>query len=566
MRVSQPELKMNAEINVITALVKYFEDSGVTNVFGFPGESMLPLYLAYNERAKIRHVMAGCERCAGYMADVYARISNQIGIVDAPGGIGSPWLMPSFSEAKNSSIPILGIVSGVSTDGALKWATGECDQLGMFKPFVKKMLRLEDPNRLYDFARQLIQTATSRRPGPTVLEIPTDLMQRPVDNSTLHRTSTHFPKTRTVPCESDLGNAVKIIKMSTAPIILAGGGVHLSRAYRPLADFSKVFNIPVVTTINGKGAIDEDSPLCVGVVGNKGSVENNEFVKKSDLIIVLGSKLGDKSTDNYTLFPKNARIIRIDIDESEIQRNCEQEIPLVGDISETLSRLATFDIQVFYSSEIIKEIAFLRARQESYYASYELPDMKVSPSLIIKEINSRFNGEAIICADASVASGWVGAVAKAKSDRRRIVTPRGTGSLGFGFPAAIAAKIAAPDLPVFGIGGDGGFAMSCHELETVRRLDLDIHYFVLNNNALGLLEKHLAREGYGDVLDKRCNTDWEKIAKGFGVNAVTLRSNKDVLNYFDKLPKGPSLVQVQINDDIIPPDLRTLLKSSLNDE
>jgi acetolactate synthase-1/2/3 large subunit len=549
-----------SKLEVIDALVGHLEDSGIKHVFGFPGESTLPLYQAYKARKGIEHVMAGCERCAGYMADVYARITNTIGVVDSPGGIGSPWLIPAICEAQNSSTPLLAIVSGVSTSKTEKWTTHESPQQELFQPITSKTLRLENPDRLFDFLRILFSAAAGNQPGPVMLEIPTDIMQREVQPARSTSIIT-YPTHRSVPADENIQTAVEVIRNSRRPIILAGGGIHSSQAYEAIKGFSTKFHIPVATSINGKGTIDEASELSLGVVGNKGTTSANDFFRTRDLAIVIGSKLGDQTTDQYRLFPDGMPIVRIEIDSDEIRRNFDSEITLVGDARETVRRLLTFTLPDFFDEESVRAIKEIKRIIAQKYAQLELPNSPVCPSFIIKQINKKFDGRAIICADASVASGWVGALGLSRGGKRNIVTPRGTGSLGFGFPATLAAKIASPDTPVFGIGGDAGFAMSVHEIETACRLGLDVHYFVLNNGALGLLESHLEASGAKDVLDKRHPTNWEAIAKGFGAKGITLNTNGEVGEYFENLPKGPAIVQVMINGDVVAPDFETVSNS-----
>ena len=538
---------MNKKLPIVDALAEYFADSGVDHVFGFPGESTLPLYTAYKTREDITHIMAGCERCAGYMADVYSRLTRKIGVVDSPGGIGSPWLVPATSEAYNSSTPVLSVLSGVPTDKTEKWTTSECPQQELFRPITNKTLRLENPNRLFDFLRVLLSSATGSRMGPVTLEVPTDLMSEEiVYQENLHDFT--YPSHRVVPADDALHLAMEKLRGSRNPVVMAGGGVHFSGAYDELKKFSEQFNIPVATSINGKGAVDEVSPLSIGVVGNKGTVAANDFFRTRDLAIVVGSKLGDKTTDQYRLFPSDMPIIHIDTNPEEIGRNFHPAAGLVGDARETLKAFLSFHLPARDDEETEREIRKTQHDRQNKYNHLELPHFPACPSFIIKEINRRYNGNAVICADASVSSGWAGALALSRGGRRNVITPRGSGSLGFGFPATLAAKVALPKMPVFGIGGDGGFAMSVHEIETACRLGLDVHYFVLNNGSLGLLESHLENSGVNNILDRRHPTDWEKIASGFGARGFTVHKNSDVEDYFDNLPVGPSIVQVMMND------------------
>lgn len=545
--------------NIINELISYLEKAGVKYIFGFPAESTLPFYIALKQNSKIIHIMAGCERCAGYIADVYSRLTNTVGIVDCPGNIGTPWIIPAVVESKNSFIPLFIISSGVSTLKRERLVTGEFDQIRLFETITNKAIRLEDPSRLFDSLRLLFRSSLSHHLGPVFLEIPSNLMRKNIISYNSAETlSLSFPSFRISPDKAAINIAIKTLETAENPVVFVGGGIHSSKAYKALLIFIEKTQIPIVTTINGKGAIDEAHPLFVGVVGSKGNREVNNFVKRCDFVLIVGSKLGDKSTDQYRLFNKNCKIIRIEINAEELQRNYYQEIPLIGDIRLTLEKFIESKLQKGIDrTETIKKI---KSKTKNKFNKFEHPKEKVSPSLILKMINQKYMGKAIICADASVSSGWVGAIGYSKGGMRNIITPRGSGSLGFGFPATIASKLACPSLAVFGIGGDFGFAMSSHEIETACRLNLDIHYFILKNNSLHLLEKHvkIKLKTSRSILDKRHNSDWEKIAKGYGAKGFTLKTNEDVFDYFEKLEKGPCIIQVNVNEDLLLPDFETL--------
>lgn len=542
---------MKKKPSTVEAFVNCLEKSGVKHAFGFPGETTLPLYIAY-KKSEIDHIMAGCERCAGYMADVYSRLTNTIGVVDAPGGIGTPWLMPAIVEARNSSIPLLAVTSKLRPG-----ATGEFDQAAMFKPVVNAIHTLNTPESIYDDIQIMLAYAMDKSLSPVFFEIPTEMMDMPVDQDEFNSNPIRYPTERIAPEQKGIDQVLDAIKEARQPIILAGGGIWLSLANQELATFSDKFKIPVATTINGKGAIDEESELCLGVVGNKGSKEANDFFKKSDLVIIIGSKCGDKSTDKGRLL-EGKKVVRVDANEDLLSSN-NAEINLACDAREFLSTLHQYESQGKIDKSILEQMAAIKRQVQDKFTQFESLDLAVSPSQIIKSINSKFNGDAIICADASVSSGWAGALGLSKGQYRNVITPRGTGSLGFGLPATIGAKIACPDKHVFGIGGDGGFAMSCHEIETACRLGLDFHYFILRNNALGLLESHLKRVMHQPypILNKRHDTDWEAITNGFGAKSVTLETNGDVVDYFNDPPNGTNVVQVCVNQNILAPDFET---------
>lgn len=536
-------------------LIKVLEKLGVETIFSFPGETTLALYQAIHSSKNISHITTGCERCAGFMADVYSRITNKVGVFTSPGGVGSPWAIPALHEAYNSSIPILLIVSGVSTKEVGYWSTSECDQLSMVKPFCKKSLRLENPEKLEDYIKILINSAIGGRPGPVVLEIPIDLaLSEQKDCRSSFPFSIKYPNKRPIPEDKDLQQLIDCINESNKTVIVAGGGVLISGASIELNNFSTKYKIPVVTTLNGKGSYDEFSELSMGVVGNKGISSINKEIDDFDLVIILGSKMGDKSTLNRTLYNK-CKLYRIDINDEEANNIYDPEILLIGDIKATLSKLLELDTINISETNLSKFKDNISTFRESYL-KYDDNEKKCSIPLLIDQINFKYGGQLILCADASSSSGWIGALSQLCMKQRCVVTPRGSGTLGFGLPAVIGATLSSPNTIVIGLGGDTGFLMSCHEIETAVRYNLKFIYFIINNNSMGLLDRNLEKMGYcKTLLKKNTSIDWMKIITGFGAKYFTLKSNDDIVYFFDNIIiDGPIFVEVIIDKGVTPPD------------
>ncbi|WP_030159898.1 thiamine pyrophosphate-binding protein [Streptomyces sp. NRRL S-244] len=535
-------------------LVDALRAAGAESFFGLPGESTLPLYDAFR-RAGVRHVMARSETAAGYMADACARYTGRAAVADAPGGIGSPLLLPALHEAYNSSIPLVALTSGVPLGQEDRWPTAACRHQEMFRPCVKATVAVPDAARLPELAARAVRLAMRGRPGPVHLDVPSDVLADPAAAEPVVTDGPAAPPTtsRTRPGPAALAQVVDLLTRARRPLLVAGGGVHLSGAYDQLAALTDAFRVPVATTFNGKGVISETHPHSLGVIGAKGSAGANAVAERADLVLWVASKAGDKSTGYGRLPGPDAVCVQLDIDEAELGRILSPRYVLHADAATALEDLA----------------GALRASgwqgapawTGSTGALIDEPegDAAPTPGRLIQAVERTCPPDTALIADASRACSWAGAHFRCRSAGRSVIAPRGSGSIGYALPAAIAAALVHPGRTVVGVGGDGGFALSCQEMETAVRIGARLVFVLLNDNAFGLLNR-VASVGLGqaDLLGSFAPTDWTAVARGFGWQAHTVR---DEASFERALKTGieadrPTLLNVLLSSDAASPDFR----------
>lgn len=533
---------MKKSLTVGSIIPKLLVSAGVKHVFGFPGETSLPFYMGMQNTTGIQHVLARCPRCAAYMAESYARISGNLGICDAPGGIGSPFATPALHEAFNSSTPLLFIASGVSRNKRNRWTTSQCDQQNLFKAVTKATYLLNDVNDLPIMLNDAIQTAVTPRTGPVFLELPADVLLSTYDNASAI-TAVSYPFIRIQPDSNQIINAAEIIRHAKSPVIIAGGGVFLSKATAILQELVSHTRIPVATTLNGKGSLNEKNKISLGVTGAKGNIEVNEWVENSDCLIVLGSKLGDKSTNSFSWPKPHQSTIHVDVDEHELCKLKSQNyLPIKSDIYEFLVELK--HLLGKWSCPA------LRCLEKKIYWEQGLTHH------LCESLNRWLPEGAIVVADASVASGWAGAALRL-SATQRLINPRGSGSIGYALPAAIGAAFAKPHTKIFAIGGDGGLSIAMHEMETAARYHLPIVYFLLNNTRLGLIDKHATAILHGKpISDQFIDLNWNHIAQAFKWKSYQVTSESELNNIIPTIfsYNGPMLIDCKISPEEMAPD------------
>ncbi|MFD8497339.1 thiamine pyrophosphate-binding protein [Amycolatopsis sp. NPDC059657] len=515
--------------------------AGVRTVVGFPGETSLPLYLAAQRQDAIRHVMARCPRCAGYMAEAYARISGEVGVCDAPGGIGSPFTVPALLEAYNSSTPLVFVASGVSRTNAGRWTTGECAQQELFGAVTKDSVRVELPEDVAGHLVSAVHTAAAPRGGPVFVEIPSDVLAAPVADA--RPASAVQEPLRAAPTAAAVALIADHVRTARSVVIVAGGGVHQGDAAAELRDLVAATGLPVATTLNGKGAVDERLPFAAGVTGAKGSFAANDFVRCADVVLAIGTKLGDKSTDKYRWPREGQVVVHVDSSPAELARRGHPSVPVLADAGE-------------FCRALTGELAGYRYPGPLPVASPVFWDRGLTDHLC-NRLSGELGEEDIVVADASVSSGWAGAAIRFSGGRQRLLTPRGSGSISYALPAALGAKLARPDARVFGIGGDGGLSIAMHEFETAVRNDLPITYFLLNNERLGLIDRHAVDLlGGGPVSAGFGSLDWQAIAAAFGWRGLRVGSGAELDAVWDEAVAGtgPTLVECVVPADEGAPD------------
>ncbi len=503
---------------------------GVELVFGQSIPSQL--HLAAPD-CGIRQIAYRTENAGAIMADAFARVSHRVAVVTAQNGPAATLLVAGLAEALTASIPLVAIVQDVARANFDRNAFQELDHLKLFAGCAKRVRRIHTADRVEDYVDMAFAAAAGGRPGPAVLLVPFDLFgevsaQAPARTASLGR----YPLDRVVADPAQVATAAELLARAERPLVVAGGGVHLSDAVPELVRLQELAALPVATTTMGKGAVDESHPLSLGVIGyfmGTGGMAKFQrpLVAEADVILLVGNRTNQNGTDSWTLFPRSAQYIHLDIDGQEVGRNYEA-LRLVGDAKLTLMAL-TQELQrrdlsrrQAARSALAERIAEGRRKhQEEAKALLASTAQPARPERLMAELARRLSDDAIVVADASYASIWIANYLPARKAGMRFLTPRGMAGLGWGLPMALGAKLARPDSPVLCIVGDGGFAHVWSELETAGRNRLNVVVIVLNNQILGY-QKHAEDVLFGAHTSAIYfdPVDHAAIARACGLNGV----------------------------------------------
>jgi acetolactate synthase-1/2/3 large subunit len=499
-------------------------------MFGMGGFQLLPFYDAAR-RLGLKHHLINDERAAIFIADAYAKVSGRVGLCDATLGPGATNLVTGLVEALNAGTPIVALVGDSHREHSWKNMTQESRQIDILRPACKDVIRIESVTRIPELMRRAFRVATSGRPGPVVVDIPEDIAHAThgFDEDAFRGDPSceAAPALRCRPDASSTALAASMIAAAQRPMLLAGGGVHLSGAADVLTDFARAINLPVAHTMTGKGAIPCIDPLSAGLFGRYDRIANT-LIAESDLIVVAGCKLGEIATKRFTVPPPGKRIIHIDSVAEEFGRTAEPELCLWGDVRETISAL---------SDCLTEEAPRLRSRQSSYAADVAarmaawregvMPrltsdESPVSMARLMHELNAAMPEDGILVADGGFAAHWSGLLFDTKAPGRCFVPDRGFASIGYGLPGAMGAALAAPGRKVVGITGDGGFNMMLGEMETARRLGLSFTIVVVNNAASGYVKalQHLMYGAGAYHASDLAETNYAKVAEAMGVRGI----------------------------------------------
>ena len=521
---------------VALRLAEAFARHGVTLTFG---QSLPSAFHLACPHVGIDQKVYRQENAGGAMADGYARISRKVGVVTAQNGPAATLLVAPLAEALKASVPIVALVQEVTRDATDRNAFQELDHFGLFAPVAKWVKRVDRADRLEDYVDMAFTAACSGRPGPAVLLVPADLLLEAALPTGPRRASLGMvPLDRTIADPVRIAEAARILAQAKFPLVIAGGGIHLSNASAELAQLQEVGHLPVGTTVMGKGAVDETHPLSLGVVGYvMGPGARTEklrgMVQEADVILLIGSRTNQNGTDSWKLYPKGAKFIHLDADPQEIGRNYEA-VRLLGDAKLTLDALVDalrwqdLSARAFARPGLEKAIATAHAAYARTTAAITSRDSApIRPERLMAELNKLLLPTDIVVADASYSSIWIANGLTARIGQR-FLTPRGIAGLGWGLPMAIGAQIAAPNSRVWCLCGDGGFGHSWAELETLRRLQLPIVTMVLNNGILGY-QKHAEEVKFGEATKAVffAETDHAMIARGCGIDSRTLRNSSE---------------------------------------
>jgi acetolactate synthase I/II/III large subunit len=543
------------------AIARMIKAFGSGPMFGMGGFQLLPFYDAAR-RLGLNHHLINDERSGIFAADAYAKTCGRVGLVDATLGPGATNLVTGLVEALNAGTPIVAIVGDTHRDHSWKNMTQESRQIDILRPCCKELIRIESAQRIPELMRRAYAVATSGRPGPVVVDVPED-----VAHATYPYEETEFqvdenysaaPSMRCRASRDGVERAADMIAQAKRPMILAGGGIHLSRAADTLTDFARSLNVPVAHTLTGKGSIPCIDPLSAGLFGRYDRIAN-ALIAEADLLLVVGCKLGEIATKRYTIPGAGKRIIHVDIMAEEIGRTLQPDLALWGDARATLEDISAVlaserdsikSRQAAYAAEIPQRMAKWSQEVAGRLSSEEIP---ISMARLVTEINGVLPSDGYLIADGGFAAHWGGLLFDTKQAGRHFIPDRGFASIGYGLPGAIGVALAAPGKAILSLTGDGGFNMVLGELETARRLNLTFTMIVVNNAASGYVKalQHLVYGAESYHASDLSETNYAAAAQALGCNGIRVEDPADLAEALAKSLKlsGPTVLDVVVTRD-----------------
>ena len=526
-------------------VIECLKEQGVDTVFGYPGGTILNVYDAlYKHQDEITHVLTSHEQGASHAADGYARATGKVGVCMATSGPGATNLVTGIATAYMDSIPMVAITANVGVSLLGKDSFQEIDIAGVVMPITKHSFIVKNVHELADTIRRAFKIAKTGRPGPVLVDITKDVTANLADYE-YKEPEEILPIANTIK-ESDIEEVAKLIKKSKKPFIMVGGGVVAANAAEEFRTFAKLVDAPVCDTLMGKGVMDGNDPKYTGMVGMHGTKTSNFGVTASDLLIVVGGRFSDRVIGNAKKFANDAKIVQIDVDSAEINKNIVVDASIVGDAKEVLKRLNEV-LEQKDNKEWLEEIEVLNQKYPVGYSK----DVLTGPTAISK-IYELTKGDAIITTDVGQHQMWAAQMYKYK-EPRQLLTSGGLGTMGYGLGACIGAKVGRKDKVVVNIAGDGCFRMNMNEIATAVRYNIPIIQVVINNHVLGMV-----RQWQTLFYDKRySNTilndavDFVKISEGMGAlafKATTIQEFEDAFK--QALEAGrPCVIDAQIHED-----------------
>jgi acetolactate synthase-1/2/3 large subunit len=544
------------------ALARMLQAHGVGPMFGMGGFQLLPFYDAVR-RLGLAHSLISDELSGAFAADAYARVTNRVGVCDATLGPGATNLVTALVESLNGGTPLVAIVGDTHRAHSWKNMTQESRQLEILRPAVKEVTRVELVERIPELVRRAFQIATTGRPGPVILDVPEDVAHGThgfdEGDFAIDDTYGRCPALRCRPDRDAVGRAAELLAAAERPLILAGGGVHLSGAAEALQAFAEAQSIPVAHTLSGKGAIACSHPLSAGIFGRYSRIAN-ELIERADCLLVIGCKLGEIATKRYTVPPPGKTLIHLDLEPDEIGRCYPAELALWGDalagIRDLGDALAEDELRLRteragYVQEVGARMASWRAETELKLAADEVP---ITMGRLMRAVQIALPEDGILIADGGFAAHWGGLLFDSQRPGRSFVPDRGFASIGYGVPGAIGAKLGAPERPVVALTGDGGFNMTMGELETARRLGLAMTIVIVNNAASGYV-KALQHLMYGEGSYQSADlseTDYARVADALGCRGIRVERPEQLDGAFAEAlahKGGPVVLDVVVTRD-----------------
>lgn len=525
-------------------VIECLKEQGVDTVFGYPGGTILNIYDAlYKHSDEINHILTSHEQGAAHAADGYARATGKVGVCFATSGPGATNLVTGIATAYMDSVPLVAITANVNLPLLGKDTFQEVDIAGVTMPITKHGYIVKDVTILADTIRKAFEIARSGRPGPVLVDITKDVTANLCEYTPVKPVIPEHEKTYT---DEDLEKALELIRAAKKPYIYLGGGAIISGAAEEVRTFAGKIDAPVCDTLMGKGAFDGHDELYTGMIGMHGTKTSNFGVSECDLLIALGARFSDRVVGNPNKFASNAKILHIDIDAAEINKNIKTDASVVGDLKMVLTELNARLEQ----KDNAEWTAHIKEMKEKYPLKYE--DGQLSCPYVIEELDRITEGRALVTTDVGQHQMWAAQYYK-YSEPRTFLSSGGLGTMGYGLGACIGAKMGRPDKICVNIAGDGCFRMNMNELATASRYNIPIIQVVINNHVLGMV-----RQWQTLFYDHRYShtvlndgVDFCMVAKGLGCEAIRVTKKEEVAPAFEKaLALGrPVLIECVIPED-----------------
>lgn len=538
----------NEMIKGARILLECLSRLGIKEIFGYPGGAVIPIYDELYSFKDIKHYFARHEQGAVHEADGYARSTGKVGVCLATSGPGATNLVTGIMTAHMDSIPLLAITGQVTSTLLGKDAFQESDIVGITVPITKNNYLVQDIRELPRILKEAYYIASTGRPGPVLVDIPRDIQLEEIPYDEFKKLyEQEFELEGYNPVyeghKGQIKTAIKMIKDSKKPLIIAGAGILKGHAYDELKEFVDKTNIPVAMTLLGLGSFPGNHELALGMIGMHGTTYANYAANEADLVIAAGMRFDDRVTGNPLKFLPNANIIHIDIDPAEIGKNKLIDVPIVGDLKNVLAELNR-KIPKLSHTKWLDEVAKLKKKYSLTFRKTE-EDILI-PQEILFEINKLTKGEVIVATDVGQHQMWSAQFIKFNNPYS-ILTSGGAGTMGFGLPAAIGAQVANPDKKVLAIVGDGGFQMTFQELMMVKEYKLPVKIFIINNSYLGMVRQwqELFNDRRYSSVDLSYNPDFIKIGEAYGIKSIQLKTKKDLKKHLKKILESDEAVLVE---------------------
>ena len=539
-KISLESLKTGSDL-----VLETLRDLGIDTIFGYPGGAVLPLYDTIYNFKGIRHILGRHEQGCLHEAEGYAKSTGKLGVAVVTSGPGATNAITGIADAMSDSVPLLVFTGQVARAGIGKDAFQEADIVGITMPITKYNYQVRETADIPRIITEAVHIATTGRPGPVVIDLPKDVSA--LETDFIYSPEVNLPSYQPTlePNDMQIKKILKQLSKAKKPVLLAGGGVSYAEAATELNEFAERYQIPVVTSLLGQGTIATSHPLFLGMGGMHGSFAANIAMTEADFMISIGCRFDDRLTGNPKTFAKNAKVAHIDIDPAEIGKIIRADIPVVGDAKKALQMLLAEPTVHNNTEKWIEKVT----KDKNRVRSYDKKERVVQPQAVIERIGELTNGDAIVVTDVGQHQMWTAQYYPYQNERQ-LVTSGGLGTMGFGVPAAIGAKIANPEKEVVLFVGDGGFQMTNQELAILNIYKVPIKVVMLNNHSLGMVRQWQESFYEGRTSESVFDTlpDFQLMAQAYGIknykfdNPETIEKDLEVI-----LENVPMFIEVDIS-------------------